>query len=214
METIMENLAKALCAAQSEFGTVPQSGHNPFHKSKYSTLKDCWDTARPVLARHGLSVLQMPDTGEDGRMFLLTIVMHESGENISARQPVMAAKQDAQSFGSALSYARRYGLTSALGLVSGDEDDDGNAATNLSNKQANPPKIQPPATSPAPVTPSKKERGTPNATIEERVSAAPHLGGLTALYDGLKGEIEAMDEDKRNEVLALFKQRKTELTKG
>lgn len=210
----MENLAKALSKAQAEFSTVPQSGHNPFHKSKYSTLKDCWDTARPVLAKHGLSVLQMPDTGDDGRMFLLTILMHESGEHISARQPVMAAKQDAQSFGSALSYARRYGLTSALGLVSGDEDDDGNAASNKPVKQATPPMSQKPATSPAPKTPSQGQQGTPNQSIEERVNAAPHLGGLTALYDGVKAEVEAMDETKRNEVLALFGKRKAELTKG
>ena len=50
----MMNLATALIKAQAEFRTVPQSGNNPFHKSKYSTLKDCWDTARPVLAKHGL----------------------------------------------------------------------------------------------------------------------------------------------------------------
>ena len=80
----MKNLATALIAAQAEFRTVPQSGSNPFHKSKYSTLKDCWDTARPVLAKHGLCVLQFPDVMGDGNYVLKPVVMHESGESMEA----------------------------------------------------------------------------------------------------------------------------------
>jgi hypothetical protein len=209
----MEQLAKALSAAQAEFGTVPQSGMNPFHKSKYSTIEDYVNAAKPILAKHGLSISQAPNLLE-GQFVLTTILMHQSGEHLVSNQPIFSAKQDAQSMGSAITYARRYAYGAVLGMASGDFDDDGNAATAKPTKQANPPKIQPPAKSPAPKTPSKAERGTPNATIEERVNAAPHLGGLTALYDGLKGEIEAMSEDERNEVLALFGKRKAELTKG
>lgn len=211
----MENLAKALASAQAEFGTVPQSGANPFHKSKYSTLKDCWDTARPVLAKNGLSVLQMPDAGEDGRMYLITILMHESGENISSRQPVMAAKQDAQSMGSAITYARRYGLTSVLGLVSGDEDDDGNAATNVGKvkQAATPPKS--PAKAPAAARNSQKsEQGPTNSSIEERINAAPHLGILTSLWHDSEKELEAMSADEKKAIIDLFAKRKAELSKG
>ena len=209
----MEQLAKALASAQAEFGTVPQSGMNPFHKSKYSTIEDYVNAAKPILAKHGLSISQAPNL-MDGQFVLTTILMHESGEHLASNQPIFATKQDAQSMGSAITYARRYAYGAVLGMASGDFDDDGNAAAAKSTKQASPPKTQKPAASPAPVTPSKGERGTTNSTIEERVSAVPHLGGLTALYDGLKGEIEAMDEAKRNEVLALFSKRKTELTKG
>jgi hypothetical protein len=209
----MENLAKALASAQGEFGTVPQSGKNPFHKSTYSTIEDYVNAAKPVLAKHGLSISQAPDL-MDGQFVLTTILMHQSGEHLTSHQPIFAAKQDAQSMGSAITYARRYSYGSVLGMASGDFDDDGNAATAKPVKQANPPVAQPPAKSPAPKAPSQGERGTPNQSIEERVNAAPHLGGLTALYDGIKGEIEAMDEAKRNEVLALFSNRKAELTKG
>ena len=209
----MEQLAKALASAQAEFGTVPQSGKNPFHKSTYSTIEDYVNAAKPVLAKHGLSISQAPNLLE-GQFVLTTILMHESGEHIVSNQPIFAAKQDAQSMGSAITYARRYAYGAVLGMASGDFDDDGNAATAKPVKQAKPPMSQSPAKSPAPTTPSQGERGTPNQTIEERVNAAPHLGGLTALYDGLKGEIEAMEESKRNEVLELFKKRKTELTKG
>lgn len=209
----MEQLAKALASAQAEFGTVPQSGMNPFHKSKYSTIEDYVNAAKPVLAKHGLSISQAPNLLET-QFVLTTILMHESGEHIVSNQPIFAAKQDAQSMGSAITYARRYAYGAVLGMASGDFDDDGNAAAAKPVKQANPPIVQSPAKSPAPDTPSKQERGTPNQTIEERVNAAPHLGGLTALYDGMKGEIEAMSEDERNKALALFSKRKTELTKG
>lgn len=209
----MEQLAKALCAAQAEFGTVPQSGKNPFHKSTYSTIEDYVNAAKPVLAKHGLSISQAPNLME-GQFVLTTILMHESGEHIVSNQPIFSAKQDAQSMGSAITYARRYAYGAVLGMASGDFDDDGNAATAKPVKQANPPMSQSPAKSPAPRTPSQTERGTPNSSIEERANAAPHLGGLTALYDEVKGEIEAMEESKRNEVLELFKKRKTELTKG
>lgn len=209
----MEQLAKALSAAQAEFGTVPQSGMNPFHKSKYSTIEDYVNAAKPILAKHGLSISQAPNLLE-GQFVLTTILMHQSGEHLVSNQPIFSAKQDAQSMGSAITYARRYAYGAVLGMASGDFDDDGNAATAKPTKQANPPKTQTPAKSPAPKPPSKAGRGTPNSTIEERVNAAPHLGGLTALYDGLKGEIEAMSEDERNEVLALFGKRKAELTKG
>jgi len=209
----MEQLAKALSAAQAEFGTVPQSGKNPFHKSTYSTIEDYVNAAKPILAKHGLSISQAPNLMES-QFVLTTILMHESGEHIVSNQPIFSAKQDAQSMGSAITYARRYAYGAVLGMASGDFDDDGNAAAAKPTKQANPPKTQPPAKPPAPKNPSKAGRGATNATIEERVNAAPHLGGLTALYDGLKGEIEAMSEDERNEVLALFGKRKAELTKG
>ena len=168
----MMNLATALIKAQAEFRTVPQSGNNPFHKSKYSTLKDCWDTARPVLAKHGLCVLQFPDMMADGNYVLKTVVLHESGESMEGYQPVLSAKQDAQSMGSALTYARRYGLCAALGLVSGDEDDDGNAASQVKSRSIPSKDV---------TAPSKPSGGATNPSIEEQVKAAPHLGALQAL---------------------------------
>lgn len=199
----MMNLATALIKAQAEFRTVPQSGNNPFHKSKYSTLKDCWDTARPVLAKHGLCVLQFPDVMGDGNYVLKTVVMHESGESMEGYQPVLSAKQDAQSMGSALTYARRYGLCAALGLVSGDEDDDGNAASQVKSRSIPSKDV---------TAPSKPSGGATNPSIEEQVKAAPHLGALQALYESNKDKIEAMSKATREETLAAFSKRKAQLS--
>ena len=207
----MKNLATALIKAQAEFRTVPQSGENKFHKAKYSTLKDCWDIARPVLAKHGLCVLQFPDVlmgvgslGESphGNYVLKTVVLHESGESMEGYQPILSAKQDAQSMASALTYARRYGLCSALGLVSGDEDDDGNAASQVKSH-------------PAPVgvtAPPKPSGGATNPSIEEQVNAVPHLGALQTLYEGQKDKIEAMAEADRQAILSVFTKRKAQLS--
>jgi len=208
----MEQLAKALSAAQAEFGTVPQSGMNPFHKSKYSTIEDYVNAAKPVLAKHGLSISQAPNLME-GQFVLTTILMHESGEHIVSNQPIFSTKQDAQSMGSAITYARRYAYGAVLGMASGDFDDDGNAATAKPTKQANPPKTQKPAKSPA-SPPTTQGRGTPNQSIEERINAAPHLGGLKALYEGMKGELEAMEKAEQKKIFELFNQRKAELKKG
>ena len=199
----MMNLATALIKAQAEFCTVPQSGFNPFHKSKYSTLKDCWDTARPVLAKHGLCVLQFPDVMGDGNYVLKTVVMHESGESMEGYQPVLSAKQDAQSIGSALTYARRYGLCALLGLVSGDEDDDGNAASQVKSRSIPSKDV---------TAPSKPSGGATNPSIEEQVKAAPHLGALQALYESNKDKIEAMSKATREETLAAFSKRKAQLS--
>jgi hypothetical protein len=212
----MEQLAKALSAAQAEFGTVPQSGMNPFHKSKYSTIEDYVNAAKPILAKHGLSISQAPNLLE-GQFVLTTILMHQSGEHLVSNQPIFSAKQDAQSMGSAITYARRYAYGAVLGMASGDFDDDGNAATAKPTKQANPPKIQPPAKSPAPEPPSKEERGTPISFVEELSEAAlaiDNLDELKALYKENEERINDMALPDKNSVTAMFKQRKAELTKG
>ena len=132
----MKDLATALAAAQAEFGTVPQSGKNPHFRSTFSTMQDYVDAAKPILAKHGLSISQMPNLLE-GQFVLTTILMHKSGDNLVSNQPVVSTKQDAQSLGSAISYARRYSYGAILGMASGDFEDDGNAAS-APVKQASP----------------------------------------------------------------------------
>jgi len=200
----MMNLATALTKAQAEFRTVPQNGFNPFHKTKYSTLKDCWDIARPVLAKHGLCVVQFPDMMADGKYILKTVIMHESGESMEGYQPILSAKNDAQSMGSSLTYARRYGLCAALGLVSGGtEDDDGNAASQVKSGSTPSKDL---------TAPPKPSGGATNPSIEEQIKAAPHLGALNALYESSKDKIEAMSKATREETLAAFSKRKAQLS--
>lgn len=120
-------IAKALAAAQSEMGSAVKDAKNPFFKSSYADLNAIREAVLPVLNRHKISVLQ-PTTVIEGNPFVETVLLHESGEFISSVTEVIASKaNDAQSHGSGISYARRYGLQSLVCV--GAEDDDGNAAT-------------------------------------------------------------------------------------
>jgi hypothetical protein len=103
-----------------------KSAKNPFFKSKYANLEEVIHCVKEPFANNGLSFAQFP-VSEDGSAGVETIIMHESGEFISNSFMLKCAKVDPQGMGSAITYARRYGLQSACGIPS--EDDDGNAAS-------------------------------------------------------------------------------------
>ncbi|MFZ4411476.1 MAG: ERF family protein [Bacteroidales bacterium] len=133
-------IAPALVKAQSEMSGAVKSANNPFFKSKYSDLNAVREACIPALAANGLSVLQ-PTVTIDGKSFVETIILHVSGEFIGGQTEIIAAKQnDAQSHGSGVSYARRYGLQALLCI--GAEDDDGEKATDRTPRNTVvPPKI-------------------------------------------------------------------------
>jgi hypothetical protein len=119
-------LAVALVKAQAEMPNAPMDGVNPFFKSKYATLGSVIDTAKTVLSKHGLAVSQ-PVVHDGGLVGIETILIHESGEWISSICciPLVPSGKTAQEAGAIISYLRRYGLASILGMYS-DEDLDGN----------------------------------------------------------------------------------------
>ncbi|UOF80237.1 erf superfamily [Caudoviricetes sp.] len=123
----MQELAKALVKAQSSMNHAAKDSKNPHFKSAYSSLASVIDAVRPHLAENGLAFVQKLGTSEGG-IIVETVLIHESGQELSCGQLfVPATKQDAQGYGSAISYGKRYSLQAALGIAS--EDDDGNAAT-------------------------------------------------------------------------------------
>ncbi len=121
------NLVGALTAFQGKMTAVKKGATNPFFKSKYATLDTIWETIRKPLSENGLSITQTMNLVND-KSVLETTLYHTSGEWISGAQLVNPVKDDPQSLGSAISYARRYSLSALLGIVA-DEDDDGNVAT-------------------------------------------------------------------------------------
>ena len=123
----MKELPKAFVALQADLKPVSKSATNPFFKSKYAPLPEVMESIQPLLAKHKLAVMQ-PMTHLDGEPAIKTILVHESGEMIEEVSPVFLDKKNAQSHGSAITYARRYGVMSLLGLVA-DDDDDGNRAS-------------------------------------------------------------------------------------
>ncbi len=122
----LKELATAMNKAQSEMSGAKKKAKNPFFKSNYANLEEVIHCIKEPFADNGLSFMQFP-VAEDGFAGVETIIMHNSGEWISNELMLKVSKNDPQGMGSAITYARRYGLQAAVGVPS--EDDDGNAAT-------------------------------------------------------------------------------------
>ena len=120
-------LAAALAKAQSTIQGAIKDTANPFFKSKYADLASVKDAVQIPLSSNGLSYVQVVHNPENG-VGVETILMNASGEWLSGGVVfVPVSKADAQGYGSALTYARRYSLSAITGVAP--EDDDGNAAT-------------------------------------------------------------------------------------
>lgn len=122
----MKHIAAALVKAQKEFGPALKSSSNPHFKSRYADLAACVEAVIDALNNNGIALVQNTHECDSG-VIVETQFIHESGEVLSAgKLHVPSSKNDAQGYGSALTYARRYSLMAACGIAP--EDDDGNAA--------------------------------------------------------------------------------------
>jgi len=127
-------LAAALAKAQGSMKGAVKDSANPFFKSKYADLASVVEAIRSAFAANGLSYIQTVEPSQADEVRVETMILHESGEWISCGVLALpVSKVDAQGYGSALTYARRYSLSAAVGVAP--EDDDGNAATAAKPKQ-------------------------------------------------------------------------------
>lgn len=119
-------LSEALSRAQGELKPAPLNSTNPFLKNRYADLGSVIEAARPVLARHGLSVTQLVN-GDGERIGVETVLAHATGEWISETVSLALSdekgKSGAQVAGSIITYLRRYALAAILGMYA-DEDND------------------------------------------------------------------------------------------
>lgn len=124
---IQAKIASAFVKAQKAFGPALKSSTNPHFRSRYADLSACVEAVIDALNANGIALMQKTYECKEGVM-VETVFVHESGEVMeSGMLHVPAVKHDAQGFGSALTYARRYSLMAACGIAP--EDDDGNAAS-------------------------------------------------------------------------------------
>lgn len=123
----MKALAKALAMAQGEIARAHKDKKNPHFGSKYADLASVWDAWQEVGPKNGLSIVQLVHMTDRQGVELETMLMHSDGGVISSRGFFPSVKNDAQGYGSALTYARRYMLAAMVGVCP--DDDDGNAST-------------------------------------------------------------------------------------
>lgn len=184
-ESIAE-ISKALNTFRTAVKQPVKSASNPFFKSKYVALEGVVNAIDSALKDTGLSYVQEA-TSEGNQVGVTTLLLHESGEWIEMTPLTLpVTKNDAQAFGSAETYARRYSLSAAFGITS-DLDDDGNAAN------SNPPAQQP----------TKPKRSTTQARKEtinelaESISKIKNVEKSQVLVEVYKNHgIESNDEIK------------------
>lgn len=138
----INEIAAALAKAQGEIQNVVKDAKNPHYKSDYATLDALTDTVRPVFAKHGLAVVQIP-TFAEGVVTLEILITHSSGQWIAGDAGAPIPKLDPQGVGSATTYLRRYSLAGIAAIAQ--TDDDGNAASARQETRSEPQKVRPPA---------------------------------------------------------------------
>ena len=149
----IDAISAALAKAQKTIKTAAKASANPYFHSRYSDLSEIVEACRSALAENDLSVIQAGAKREYGWV-LVTRLAHKSGQWFEGEFPMLAKDQTAQALGSATTYAKRYSLAAMVGVVSSEEDDDGEAAMGrISNAKAPPlnnsapaaPKVSTPA---------------------------------------------------------------------
>jgi hypothetical protein len=122
-----KNISKALASAQSEFKIAEKNQKNPFFKSTYADWKAIVSASRPALTKYELSIQQKTIT-KDGQDYLRTELVHSSGEWTASEAKINPPKLDIQALSSYRTYLKRMEYSTLLGVVTGDEDDDGESA--------------------------------------------------------------------------------------
>lgn len=128
----LANISAAMSKAFPEISNALKAKVNPHLRSKYADLGSVMDAVKPALQANGLWFMQYTHERESA-VCIETVMFHASGEFISSGYvSVPVTKADAQGYGSAMTYARRYSLSACFGVAS--EDDDGHAAARAAPK--------------------------------------------------------------------------------
>lgn len=124
----INEVASSLNKLQAEMRPALKEKTNSHLKTSYADLYSIWEVIRDPLTNNGLSLLQDLSVDEHG-VGATTRIMHVTGQWIEFGPLVFPAlKKDPHSIAALCTYAKRYSLSAALGVVGTDEDDDGEKA--------------------------------------------------------------------------------------
>lgn len=165
-------LGEALAKAQAEVEGASKDSANPHFRSKYASLAAVIDACRAALSKNSIAVVQAP-SAKGSEVTVSTILMHASGEWIEASLTASARDASPQSVGSAVTYLRRYGLMSMVGIAP--EDDDGNEAQVFPSGRFEPP-----------TPPRVQERTTPQERPKAPAAPAPGIDAFAEVVELLQ----------------------------
>ena len=195
----VDKIFAAVVALQSEINNPKKSKQG--HGYKYAELAQIIELSREPLATNGLAVAQYC-TAIDGQSYLVTQMIHSSGQWLRGYYPLekagMRAVNDAQQMGAAMTYARRYNLAAMLGVAQ--EDDD---AASLGGQRQQP-------LSNVPQSPQKQSKQSLDTLEGQTLNAvaqwlseglavehvAERLGSKYILHPAVMQKIKSMSEGK------------------
>ena len=122
-------LTKALGKAQADYPLVTFDSANPHFKSKFASYAQCCDALRGPLTKNGLALPDFRPGMVAGQWIVVGTLRHLSGQWIAGAAPLLMGKNDMQSFGAAMTYAKRTLLMALAGGFSGEADDDGHSVS-------------------------------------------------------------------------------------
>lgn len=170
-------LGAALAKAQSAITHAAKDAKNPHFQSRYADLAAVWEACRTQLSANGIAVIQSPEA-DGNRVTVTTLLAHASGEWVQGALTLTARQADPQSVGSAITYGRRYGLASMVG-VAPDDEDDGEAAQGRSKDAPRERRDERPREAPRQSAPASKPGPDDTITREQRerlVALADEVG--------------------------------------
>lgn len=186
-DMIPPELASAWVAAWGELASVPKTKtanvehrDGGRHSYQYADLSDMLDVVRPVLAKHGLALVQPVEREGRGMVVVSTWLLHSSGHLLRWTFEV-SGEGSPQAIGSAITYGRRYCAQAALGIAA-DDDDDGQAAAQQAPRQT--------------VTPPRQS-GARTTTAHRPPAASPRERTMRAIFAVLGGQ-GIRDDDQRH----------------
>jgi len=187
----LDLIFQALCKAQGQMETASKG--SKAHNYKYADLASCWETIRKPLFDNDLMISQLPKANSD-KVSVVSLLGHKSGQWISNHIEMTPMKRDPQGFGSALTYARRYGLMALVGIAP--EEDDGKAASTGGQTQEPPPKNQ--KREPAKKQPPKEQppKKVSQAQITRLFSIAGERGWIKEEIDAVVNDMLGLKSSK------------------
>lgn len=118
----MSKLIEELLQVQQEISHVKAEKTNPHYRSLYVNFEALWDYAKEALNKHGILIQQISHECEFGAC--IETVLYGHGDSLSTGKMIVRAdKPTAQGFGGAVTYAKRYSLSMALGIGANKDDD-------------------------------------------------------------------------------------------
>ena len=135
----MKTAIKALSKAQGEMDHAKKDEKGAF--GKYATLRSVLDVLKPILSKNGFALSHRQGADENG-MYCDTMLMHESGGMFESRVHLINERKNMQGLGSAITYARRYGVSMLCNIATEDDDAEGTKPVPNVNRPKIPNKIK------------------------------------------------------------------------